>query len=374
MTDIWKLMRCVSPRQLILSCILLAVVLAVGLSHLFWSLYTGAVPDGLTLVAVSVSIVVATPIVQIFVLTIDNLHRSNERLIAVQTQLEHNNAELASTRDALTTLNGDLEARVAERTTELAKALDVAERANAAKSTFLANMSHELRTPLNGVIGYAEMIVERDALFGTMPPKQIDEYAGAILSSGRHLNAMVSNLLDLSRVEFGHYELAPETLCVQSLVQDAVDGLAPVALARGQTVEVIVHPCAPLIEVDGRAMRQILTNLLSNALKYSQDGDTVTVTLASAPDAFRFEISDTGIGMEDDTILRATQPFSKFSDAHIAAGQSVGLGLAIVKRLCDLLDATFAMTSIEGRGTTASVSLPLRKTMAQPDRPVALAG
>jgi len=374
MADIWKLMRCVTPRQLSVSCIVLAIVLAVAVSHLLWFLWVGTVPDGLTVVAGGAAVIVATPMVQVFVLMIHDLHRTNERLIGAQAQLRRRNLELHSTRDALATCNDELEARVVKRTTQLKKALDVAEQASTAKSAFLANMSHELRTPLNGVIGYAEMIVARDTLFGTATPEKIDEYAGAILSSGRHLNAMVSDLLDLSCVEFGEYGMTVEPFCIQRLVRAAVDELLPVATARGQAVEVILPPCTPLVEADARAVRQVLTNLMSNALKYSKDGDTVTVRLNHAPGSIDLEISDTGIGMTDDAVADATRPFSKFSDAHIAAGQSIGLGLSIVKRLCDLLGATFTMASSEGRGTTVSVVLPLQQATERTGQPMALAG
>jgi len=371
MADIWKLMRCITPRQLSLSCVVLATVLAVAVSYLLWLLHTGAVPDGLTVVAGGTAMIVATPMVQVFVLMMHDLHRTNERLIGAQALLRRKNIELCSTRDALAALNDGLEARVVRRTTQMKKALDTAEEANAAKSMFLANMSHELRTPLNGVIGYAQMIVERNTLFDSIRPEQISEYAGAILSSGRHLDAMVGDLLDLSRAEFGQYEVRIKPFCIRQLVRDAVDEMLPAARARGQTVEVILPVGTPPVEADARAVRQILTNLLSNALKYSKDGDTVTVRLDHAPGSIGLEVGDTGIGMTDDAITEATEPFSTFSDAHIAAGQSVGLGLSIVKRLCDLMDATFTMASVEGRGTTVSVTLPVRDAMQQP---MALAG
>ena len=219
-------------------------------------------------------------------------------------------------------------------------------------------MSHELRTPLNGIIGYAEMLAEREALFAGLAPEKIDEYADAIRSSGMHLSAMVSDLLDLSKIEFGQYEKNIEQVCTRSLLDSVVDEVQHMAASRGQHIDLRGISDIPAIDSDPRAIRQIFTNILVNALKYSADGATVSVELGAMGGGIRFAVIDTGIGMSDLAISEATKPFSKFSDAHIAAGQSIGLGLSIVSRLCDLLDGRLELISAEGQGTTARVFVP----------------
>lgn len=374
MADIWKIVRYVTPHQLAVTCIVIATVLAVAISHLFWQWFTGAIPDGLTLVAGGAAIVVAAPMVHVFTLVIFSLHRSNEELVETQTTLKFKNNELALTRDALSSLNDELEARVIKRTVELHTALEAAESANAAKSIFLANMSHELRTPLNGIIGYAEMIAARETLFGNIAPEKIDDYIGSILSSGRHLNAMVSDLLDLSKIEFGQYDLTCKPVCLKTLIGGVVDEIEPMARARNQSIRVTMPPRIPPVDTDARAIHQILSNLISNALKYSGDRESISVSLDLSPDEMCFTVSDKGIGMAETALGSATQPFSKFSDAHIAAGQSIGLGLSIVNKLCKLLDGKIRINSTEGVGTTVRVRIPIRQAMPQQERPLALVG
>jgi len=374
MSDILKLVRHITPLQLSLGCVVTATVLAIVISAVFWLLFTGAVPDGLTLVAGSTAVVVGTPMIQVFVIALYGLFASNEALTAARTELEINNRELARTRDALATLNNELELRVTKRTTQLKSALEAAENANAAKSVFLANMSHELRTPLNGIIGYAEMIAARETLFANAPPEQIDDYAAAILSSGRHLNEMVGDLLDLSKIEFGQYDVNLENTCPVTLVNEVVSELYPLAGARDQLIEVALPETLPQMQTDTRAIRQILSNLLSNALKYSEQGDTVRVIVEQTPDTFDIFVCDSGVGMSEEAIRKATQPFSQFEDAHIAAGQSICLGLSIVNRLCRLLDGSLTMTSAEEYGTTAHVSFPLHTAALEQPHRLALVG
>ncbi len=357
--DIWAITRQVNPLQMSVFCIIFAVLLAVSSCHLFWFWYKDYVPDGVTVVTVLVSVLVAAPMVHMFVMTVYTLQTANDRLVQTKTKLNFKNEELAKTKNALTELNQDLEARVTERTWELNEALKIAETANESKSMFLANMSHELRTPLNGIIGFAELIANRKILFADLQDEKIDEYADAIQSSGHHLHSMVSDLLDLSKIEVHQFDINTAPVSLHQIMGDVLQIFEPTAHARRQTIEVNMPEHKVIFPSDLRALHQILTNIVSNALKYSEDDAIVIISVDAAPDLMRFEIRDYGIGMSPEAISNATKPFSRFSDAHIASGESVGLGLSIVSKLCDLLGGKLVLNSVEGHGTTAVVELPV---------------
>ena len=356
--DIWEIAKRFSPGQLSALCVGIAFVLAIAVSHVLWYVFTGAIPDGLTVVAGGAALIVSVPMVHVFVIAVFQLDASNRRLLNTKTRLNFQKEELMHARDALAELNADLEARVAERTQDLEAALFAAESANTAKSTFLAHMSHELRTPLNGIIGYADMIANRDKLFGGFGKSQLDEYADAIHTSGKRLNAMVSDLLDLSKIEFDQFDIIKENTSLTSLIEEVVRELRPMAAARQQRIDVIVPAQCHTLRTDPRAAHQILSNLLSNALKYSGDGQNVEISASCSLTSTNITVRDRGIGMSEESLAKATQPFSKFSNAHIASGESVGLGLSIAFKLCDLLGGQLILRSTEGEGTTARVDLP----------------
>ena len=355
MLDIWEIVKRLSPAQLSLSCIGVAVVLAVAFSHLAWFWWTGVVPDGVTVVAGGVALVVAAPMVQMFVFAVFQMNSSHSRLLNTKTKLNFNNDQLKKTRNELAQANESLETRVAERTAELEEALQVAKNASAAKSMFLANMSHELRTPLNGIIGYSEIIAKRATLFPDISAEKIDDYALAIHRSGRHLNAMVDDLLDLSKIEAEQVDVTLAPLRVDLLMQDLVEELGPVASTRGQAIDLILPPDLVWFDTDTRALHQVLSNLLTNALKYSAEGQAVSLAVRSTPTEIAFIVADQGIGMSNAALSKAMEPFARFSDAHIASGESVGLGLSIAKKLAGLLGGRLSLKSVEGSGTTATV-------------------
>ena len=371
--SIWEAVRCIKPAHLSLLCVGIAFALAVAISHLFWYWLTDAVPEGLTLVAGGAAIVVSVPMVQVFVAAVYRLDDSNQRLLATKHKLNIKNIELAKAHAALSELNQQLEFRVTERTAKLEEALREAESANETKSVFLANMSHELRTPLNGIIGYADMIKNRETLMPGISTEKIDDYAEAIFASGQHLNAMVGDLLDLAKVECDDFQFHPAPQDLRSLVADVITELKATAEDRKQTINVNVTGTETALVTDRRALHQILSNLLSNALKYSSDGQQVRIDMTFDDAETMVSVTDSGIGMSAEDIANATQPFSRFSDAHIASGQSVGLGLSITSRFCKLLGGTLSFTSAVGVGTTARVCFPVTSAQADGASPVALA-
>jgi len=239
---------------------------------------------------------------------------------------------------------------------ELRRALTAAESANAAKSSFLANMSHELRTPLNAVIGFSEFLEISAA-------ERLDErqrgYLADIRTSGTHLLGILSDILELSKLEAGKVEFTAARVPAQDLIDECVRMLAPDARRNGVAVEVSGLEVLPAIQGDRTRLRQIFLNLLSNAVKYSSEGGCVRILGALEIDAFvSLRIQDEGIGMHADDIETALRPFERLRDAKTSNLEGIGLGLTIVKTLVDIHGGQLDIASEIGRGTTVTVRLP----------------
>jgi signal transduction histidine kinase len=252
--------------------------------------------------------------------------------------------------DDLRELNGTLEARVEERTVELANA-------NRAKSLFLANMSHELRTPLNAIIGFGEMIHRE--IMGPLGTPAYKEYAEDIHRSGMHLLHLVEEMLDLSKVEAGKMEIEqvpaqPGALLCESLVMLR-------STAEAAAVEVVVEgdPSAwPVIRGDPVKLRQVFVNLIGNAIKFTPAEGRVTVSGAAHARSLEIRISDTGIGMNTQDIPLVVQPFYRVSSALDSNHQGAGLGLPFAKSIVELHGGTLTIVSRLGYGTTVTITLP----------------
>jgi PAS domain S-box-containing protein len=244
----------------------------------------------------------------------------------------------------------------------LKAAQERAETANRAKSAFLANMSHELRTPLNAILGFADLM--RSEAFGPLGNARYGEYAASICEAGALLLAMVGNLLDVAKLESGRFELNRSRVDVGALVAECV-GLHKAAAKRaGVSLEwqsASVHGI-----VDAEAVKKILLNLLSNAVKFTPAGGAVRVQLDLHETAICLRVRDTGIGMSEDQIARASQPFAELCSqaalARDAAG--AGLGLALVRALAEAHGGSLLLQSTPSAGTTATVSLPCAEVAA----------
>jgi cell cycle sensor histidine kinase DivJ len=239
-----------------------------------------------------------------------------------------------------------------------------AERANAAKSRFLASIGHELRTPLNAIIGFSDML--RDEAGHPVESTRRLEYARIISQSGHHLLAMVNDILDMSRLETGHFELFPEPFRLAAVIASCAEMLARGAQADGVTLTIDVPADLPGIVADRRAVTQILINLIANAIKFSDRGGTVTVSAGLDGEQVRIEVVDTGIGMAADDLARIGSPFFQAGGSPFQAGGDearrhggAGLGLSIVKGLVDLHGGELEAASEPGRGTRMTVRLPL---------------
>jgi two-component system, cell cycle sensor histidine kinase PleC len=237
-----------------------------------------------------------------------------------------------------------------------------AEAANKAKSRFLATMSHELRTPLNAIMGFSE-VMEKE-LLGPIGSTTYREYAGNIYSSGNHLLHIINEILDLSRIEAGRYELHEETINLADVAEDCERLIKIRADAKGLVIVENFAVDLPQVWADPRAMRQICLNLLSNALKFTPKGGRITLTVAPAEDGGQLlSVRDTGPGIPKDEIPRVLQAFGQGSLAHESAEGGTGLGLPIVQNLIQLHGGTFDLKSELRKGTEVTVVLPRQRVL-----------
>lgn len=235
-------------------------------------------------------------------------------------------------------------------------AKEVAERASTAKSTFLANMSHELRTPLNAVMGFSELI--KDEYFGPLGDNRYREYAGLIHGAGSHLLDLITDILDMSKIEAGKVELHRESLSTVEIVRDCAELLEERATSAGLRLIVDAARAPGSIDADRRALKQILLNLLSNAIKFTPAGGTVTVRVVEKDGLCVFAVIDTGIGMAAADLHRLGNPFVQLGN-HDGSKPGTGLGLALVRALTEMHGGTLGVESSEGEGTIVTVTIPI---------------
>jgi signal transduction histidine kinase/ligand-binding sensor domain-containing protein len=242
--------------------------------------------------------------------------------------------------------------------TQLILTRDAAEAATRAKSAFLANMSHEFRTPLNAIIGYSEMLLEDAAQEGR---PEVEADLSKIRTAGQHLLALVSDVLDMARIEADSVKLVPETVALDVLLAEVRESLTPVARHNGNVLQVAEGPELGTMVVDPLRLKQVLLNLMSNACKFTQNGN---ITLNVAREAeygrtwTRFTVIDTGIGIAPEDLPKLFLEFSQVMSPQRRRLQGAGLGLVISRRLCTLMGGTIAVESQLGHGTTFTVRLP----------------
>jgi signal transduction histidine kinase len=240
-------------------------------------------------------------------------------------------------------------------------AREEAERASAAKSDFLARVSHEIRTPLNAIIGFAEVMMEER--FGPIGCERYKEYLKDVHTSGAHVLSLVNDLLDLSKIEAGKMELVPEEIDVNAIIGESVSIMQTQANQQRVIVRLSLAPRLPRIRADERSLRQILLNLLSNAVKFNEPGGQVIVSSALTDAGFVvIRVKDTGIGMSDDEIDIALEPFRQVSTARKTSG--TGLGLPVTKALIEANHASFMIKSRKNEGTLIEVAFPPARSLA----------
>lgn len=244
---------------------------------------------------------------------------------------------------------------VRRRAEQALRARDLAEAANRMKSEFLASMSHELRTPLNSIIGFTELL--HDEKPGPLTPRQ-KQYTGQVLGSGRHLLQLINDVLDLAKVEAGKMEVRWETFPLAEVVQAACASLAPLADKKSIRLQADVTGVSRPVVLDRKKTRQVLLNLISNAIKFTPDGGVVTVVAEVDAGRTVVQVRDTGIGIRGEDFDRLFSEFHQLGSGEQHAQPGTGLGLALTKRLVELQGGTIAVASTVGVGSTFTVTFP----------------
>lgn len=273
----------------------------------------------------------------------ERLRESERRLMATIGDLSASRIKLERQKAELSTAN---EAYLAEK--------ERAEAANRAKSEFLANMSHELRTPLNAILGFSEIL--KSEMFGPIGSEKYQEYSNDIHDSGQHLLNVISDILDMSKIEAGHMQIKPEPTDLAVLIEESLRYVSVLAENKNIAVEQDIADGLELV-ADRRAMKQILLNLLSNAVKFTNCGGRVIVRAHRAAGSISLVIADTGIGIPQHMMQKIGQPFEQVQSQYAKSQGGSGLGLAISRSLTQLHGGAMKIRSREGKGTIIGVRI-----------------
>jgi len=271
--------------------------------------------------------------------------------------LEDRARELYEANERLKAAHDELEVRVRDRTRELELSREAAEAASRAKSGFLANMSHEIRTPMTAILGYADLLLDPN-----LEPAERLAHVSVIRRNGEHLLQVINDILDLSKIEAGRLDIE-RIECSPARVLGDVASLMRVRAAE-KRLRFAVHYVPPLpsiVRTDPTRLRQILINLVGNAIKFTEDGEVV-VTLAvggASPAVLTLTVRDTGVGMSEEQLRSLFAPFSQADASTTRRFGGTGLGLSISKRLAHALGGEIAVESAPGRGSTFTVSVPV---------------
>jgi signal transduction histidine kinase len=276
-------------------------------------------------------------------------------------QLEDQAAELETAADELRVTNDELVAR----TEEMERARAEAEAANRAKSQFLATMSHELRTPLNAIAGYVQLM--ELGIHGPLTDAQ-REALGRIARSQRHLLRLINDVLNLARIEAGRVEYAVEDVPLAEVVAGVLPMVEPQLYAKLLTCEAHVPPDL-VARADREKLQQVLLNLLTNALKFTPPGGRIRVDAARLdehPDTLLLSVADTGVGIPADKLQSVFEPFVQVDASHTRRNEGTGLGLAISRDLARGMGGDLRARSVEGKGSTFTLTIPRAATRAAP--------
>ncbi|HSD92847.1 MAG TPA: PAS domain-containing sensor histidine kinase [Methyloceanibacter sp.] len=272
-----------------------------------------------------------------------------------------------SDRPAIVAVTRDISDRKAQEA-ELTRTRDEAESASRAKTQFLASMSHELRTPLNAVIGFSE-ILNRE-MFGALGEARYRDYARLIHESGEHLLHVVNEILDMSKIEAGKFEIVQEPFDVAPLVQSCCELMRHTAEQRSLSLIMDVAPGISELAADKRACKQMLLNVISNAIKFTDPGGWVRVSAREADGNVEFQVADNGIGIAEADLPRLGNPFVQAHGSYDRSYDGAGLGLSVVKGLARLHGGRLELKSALGHGTTVTIVLPLEAAGEEAETPI----
>jgi len=247
--------------------------------------------------------------------------------------------------------------------TELREARDTAEHTSRQKSEFLARISHELRTPLNAILGFSDIM--RTAQFGKLGSERYEGYANDIHTSGEYLLSLVNDLLDLSKVEAGKLELNFISVDLGQAIDSCIKLMQDEATGARVVLRKSVAPNLPQVVADMRSIKQVLLNLTSNAIKFTDPGGQVIITAkAIATGELLLSVTDTGVGMNEDQLSKALEPFRRVEVAGRPEVQGTGLGLPLTKALVEANRATFEISSEARKGTRIDITFPTTRVLA----------
>ncbi len=244
--------------------------------------------------------------------------------------------------------------------TALAQSRDEAVKANEAKSHFLASMSHDLRTPLNAIMGFSDIMIMR--IFGPVGDPRYEEYVSDIHKSGMFLISLINDILDLSKIESGNYELKETWADIASIINSSVEQTQPVATGKDQSLIINNQASSILFNCDVRAMTQVLNNLTSNAVKFSPSGARIEIGSAlSTSEDLQISVTDFGVGISEEGMEDVCNPFGNIDSEHRENGEGTGLGLFIVNRLVGLHGGALTIDSTLGAGTKVTLCFPAER-------------
>jgi two-component system cell cycle sensor histidine kinase PleC len=271
-----------------------------------------------------------------------------------------NNPKPSSLLNEYASLLGDAVLRHRARIAEQSARVE-AELASRVKSEFIANMSHELRTPLNAIIGFSKLLAEHGDK--RLSPTEITDYSNLIRDAAGHLLAVINNILDISKIQSGKYTVDMREVSIGEVLSASASSLRLMAQTAGIRLEERIDPSLPIILGDSVKLRQVFTNLISNALKFTRNGGSVTVKAReSLNGGVVVEVCDTGIGMSEEDVAVALTPFGQVDASHARWREGTGLGLPIAKALIQLHDGNLTIRSKKGVGTEVMVTLPASNT------------